>query len=637
MPTESRRERLARLKAEENESITTTYRSTFGGPGGLSPESWRYRRLDDKKQENVVQHGMVDSADSGNDNDVIVGRVLFGDHDATPDEKYVSSAAGGRTEGADAHLQESLDSAIQGTRDDEVIHFKNDVETVENARVHLGQEKLDETQSADFHQHEAVNGNVSATEEVTSTSVLYKAREKIKADILGQGSVDDAEKNDEDTESAIRTTGKEQGSHCNSALDNSNAINRVASLISILTTGNSKEQLKAANDLFSVCQKYGDPVRKEAFVAGGAHVLQKLIVESGEDNTERRNIFAAALCQICKDKSAVYEISHDCSTHLNKLIGILLEGTIEGNTACCDILVDLINTHSDGVIAACAEVKAVRRFSESLGNFSRAEESVYYCLKALYALCTVTPESSLKIIAWSGTLPKLASVAVGHPSVSKKSTARITDICIRLLLLAICQESSLDMLSEPKSIENIASIIADAEISLETQTGAARILSMISSQSKTKPQAQVALMDYGIPRACEIIHQSRNKIPGDSNSTDQKPESNHSSTLSPPLSGPLELLRMTETLSASRCFDGNEAELDKSISDFDFDFQLRASCAQLIGNLVKVSQMCCHVVIFHAEILPPLIGVLTASGQCPLAGDVLVAANEYALSPTALS
>ncbi len=82
---------------------------------------------------------------------------------------------------------------------------------------------------------------------------------------------------------------------------------------------------------------------------------------------------------------------------------------------------------------------------------------------------------------------------------------------------------------------------------------------------------------------------------------------------------------MTETLSASRCFDGNEAELDKSISDFDFDFQLRASCAQLIGNLVKVSQMCCHVVIFHAEILPPLIGVLTASGQCPLAGDVLVA------------
>ncbi len=89
------------------------------------------------------------------------------------------------------------------------------------------------------------------------------------------------------------------------------------------------------------------------------------------------------------------------------------------------------------------------------------------------------------------------------------------------------------MLSEPKSIENIASIIADAEISLETQTGAARILSMISSQSKQKPQAQVALMDYGIPRACEIIHQSRNKIPGNSNSTDQKPESNHSSTLSP--------------------------------------------------------------------------------------------------------
>ncbi len=49
MPTESRRKVGARC--EENESITTTYRSTFGGPGGMSPESWRYRRLDDKNKK----------------------------------------------------------------------------------------------------------------------------------------------------------------------------------------------------------------------------------------------------------------------------------------------------------------------------------------------------------------------------------------------------------------------------------------------------------------------------------------------------------------------------------------------------------------------------------------------------------
>ena len=429
-----------------------------------------------------------------------------------------------------------------------------------------------------------------------------------------------------------------------------NAVNRISGLVSMMTTGTAAQQVDAANEIHVECAKHGDIVRREAFIAGGAHMLKKIMIESGVRNHPHvRDACAAALQEICKVEDARLEISQDSLATLLRLIDILLAGTIEGSKWCCAAFVTLVQGNSEGVRAACAELKAVRRLSDLLDKTSEDAEVILDWLNALRAVCDADSEASLRKLAWGGGLRKLVTLLSAHRP-TYESGDRVAAACLCLMLRVADQSPRyLETMWVPSCIEVIASLVADVGCSDKVQSAAARLLGIVSAQSHVAVDVSAALVDHALPRACEVIHRGRRDIDRTlvDDTEHQRPQLQRQSRGDSEIeTGPLSLTTLVrlDTLIAAMEVHACPNETSEGIGylgvnvekEIDYTYQLRAACAALIAHLMRSSRICCHVVIFHAEILHTLINMLVISAQCPLAEEALKASKEYAMYPNAL-
>lgn len=198
-----------------------------------------------------------------------------------------------------------------------------------------------------------------------------------------------------------------------------------------------------------------------------------------------------------------------------------------------------------------------------------------------------------------------------------------------------------DALCSPETIQALASVLADPEYSLSIQAGSAVILSLVSALPSRKEDATMALTDWALPRACEILHHAD----AEWNSAGQWGGSMSSSSLILVLDMVRQSLRaINMDRSNGRGGNGGSSRRrnDDVISSVDaadtavLTMHLHAACASLTANLASASALCCHVIIFHhTQLLQTLVNVLVGSHQYALVDRLLSATEVYAAKPSA--
>ena len=367
------------------------------------------------------------------------------------------------------------------------------------------------------------------------------------------------------------------------------AAHRATTLVSRLTTGTTVEQQEAATTLVEALKQHGEPVRKAAHQAGGTHMLQTL-VRSGIPHLQPT--CAAALAELLRHSPAVQELT-GVRDATSAIIAACLRGIATGQGSYTSLFIVLVSSHASTVKEACAQHKAVRVFGDALSSDSSSCTTTttaaslqvkQAALAALEALCFSDPGPNLRKLAWGGALPSL--IPLVHPPHTDTAASALS-----LLLLALEHDRrhAEALASSASSIEILAVLIADPDVSLPMQTGAARVLASIASLRTRKTEATQALNDFALPRACEVLRQAEEQW----------------------------------THGGVRVEGGSEVGL-------------HAACAALIAQLSLGSPLCCHVVLFHAEALRAVVTVLTGCREYGLVEAVLGATKAYAASPQSL-
>ena len=137
-----------------------------------------------------------------------------------------------------------------------------------------------------------------------------------------------------------------------------------------------------------------------------------------------------------------------------------------------------------------------------------------------------------------------------------------------------------------EAVKGLSLLLADNAIPVDVQVLAARVLLEVSEVRAKKRDVLDAMVDYCLPRACEIIIDGEDKEQDDDGG----------------------------------CGGGNcdEVELVKTV-------------AAVAANLGRDSPVAMEVIIFHANVLRRVVGVLVDSKSYDLSRTLLGAAGEYAL------
>jgi len=379
---------------------------------------------------------------------------------------------------------------------------------------------------------------------------------------------------------------------------------RAASLVSKLTTGSVVEQAAAAEALLQALKEHGDPVRQATHLAGGTHMLQQTMLSS--KNERLQDVCVEALAELCQYQPALSEVAHGGGDTTGCLVERTLKGITAGKVSHKQLFVALTVSDSEEVKAACANLKAVRTFAEQISremNPEGTKESRAASLDAIDAMCTADPGSNLRKLAWTGSLPTLVS-SIRHPETPPPQRA----ISLRLLLKALAQDSRYaDMLCTFEVINALAELIADADYPVEVQAGAASVLTHVAAIPSKKAETTAALTDCALPRACEVLHNAGKFWES-----------------GPPVESPASIKRLAQMI-----IDGGTAFYGKEA----IEAQLQSACAALVAHLATGSPLCCHVILFHTQVLKTLVSVLVGSHQYLLAESLLRAAGRYAANP----
>lgn len=132
-----------------------------------------------------------------------------------------------------------------------------------------------------------------------------------------------------------------------------------------------------------------------------------------------------------------------------------------------------------------------------------------------------------------------------------------------------------DSLCTPAAIRALSEFLAAAEHPLATQAAAARVLAVIAALPAKKQDASEALVDFTMPRACEVMHQAA---------------AGHA-----PTAADAAAKEGNGALQKQQEWGGSGGEGKDSTPVA----QLRGSCAALVAQLASASRLCCHVILFH--------------------------------------
>jgi hypothetical protein len=191
------------------------------------------------------------------------------------------------------------------------------------------------------------------------------------------------------------------------------------------------------------------------------------------------------------------------------------------------------------------------------------------------------------------TPPRFVFFLADEPRLCRAASALL------LAALELDPAGAADSLAAPPAVLALASLVAAPGREARLQVGAARALALVAALPARREGATRALLDSALPRACEVLRQGQGRDGDTGAGVDAHEEGGGGGG------------------------GGGEAQL-----------QLQAACAALVARLATCSRLACHVILFHTELLHPLVAVLVGSRQCALAQALLAAAADYADAPS---
>lgn len=174
------------------------------------------------------------------------------------------------------------------------------------------------------------------------------------------------------------------------------AVHAVPSLLSLLLSGRTDEQVLAARKLHAYCRHSGRPVEAAIAAAGGVHMLL-IMLDSLDRNL--RDLCTRVLTDLAADDRVRAEI-FAAPGGTAKVIQLMYRGILDGQASAGHFLELLAGSKEEAVQAALSHSKVVRMLCDTLGAAPslRARGAA---LSALQAFCRQDP-GNLRKLAWSG-------------------------------------------------------------------------------------------------------------------------------------------------------------------------------------------------------------------------------------------
>jgi hypothetical protein len=353
--------------------------------------------------------------------------------------------------------------------------------------------------------------------------------------------------------------------------------------ISVLTTGQVLKHKEAMESLVGILkqEKSSKEVVRVLHNNGATHVLHTNINASDRD---LRTMAARGLVEICEEPQALDEI---CSSRevSSRIVGTSIREIVSASgdeEVCSSLLNTLIHSKSNHVISSCAEHKVVTKLLHCLEKSSDNERQLSIALDTLQVMVDTGGEYFMNSLVWNGALETMIQVL--SSTSSEKVKIQIVDMLSR-----ICerQSSFVEMMCTPATIQGLSSMLADPLYPMHVQILVARLLFNISQLPKKTDQSLISFQDHCLPRICELIHQSKAR----------------EDDIVTPNSG-----------------DATEEGI------------LWVTSAGIASHLARDSDVCCQVIIFHADVLQQSVRLLTQSREYSHSRSLLKSAKEFALN-----
>ena len=451
------------------EHINSSYRAAFGGPGGIPSETWTAGsfgpRPSNAGRRPTPAQGIVPGLSTG---------------EVTPSKssiKYSVSSSGHRapfaTEDDDVGRSPSSlpkkKAYSESTREVECVFGEAAALAVAHTAYLSSAEK------------ESPGGSTepSATEEQLAVDLATSVATKAST-------------------AAAAATRAIEAAHYHSSRKSSTTdrSSEVRSLLSVLVSGGSSEQISAANQLKELCG--GDEASCKSVASnGGVHTLHLCIQSS---NAQLRDSCTHILTDVYQtnDTLAFKKEIIKAPGGIVRFIETMLLALENGQASAGGFLAAIAGVPDDAAKTAFSRCKAVKRIAAVAMDKGFDKIVRLAALEALEAFANVDPVH-LKKIAWSGGLQELACLlsqdAIIHPPV------------LRILLKAVSvYPEFIDALATPDSIPLLSKFIGCPNHHLSLQVTAGAILALVSGLPVLRTDASSSMIDTTLPRACEVLH-----------------------------------------------------------------------------------------------------------------------------------
>lgn len=469
----------------QSDEVTSTYRSTYGGPRGAALDDWKTT-----SSSTGSQRLSQDTASCPSD--------MISNDDRQNSQKSDGGGSDAKTVGEATDRRKS--ELRQSISQQENIHETISV-APENSNDHH-QDALISNMRSSLQirgKHEEKGGdepNTRLTQEIVNASKLHSHSTNPSTLIMADESLC-----------------SQSSSGCVGAVEESTSheqlMNAALKDISTLTTGHKAKHTRALKSLVATLKKQSasSSIRGEIHNAGGTYILQANI-SSG--NVEQSILSAEGLLEMCKDPRAKSELSNMSEEATFKLLNSSALQVKKGNKTFLQLLGLLVNLPNRHIKQASAQSRLVPTFLEHLSTCTN-KNKVYQGPEidsVMEALDVMTNSESnqyfVDSFVWNGGIETINGILCGSDSTETKSRA------IHLLFTAAeIRKDCIGLLCNPTIIEALSLLLDDDCYPVCMQIEAASLLHQVSSLPKKKQEVKDALMDHCLPRICEILHQSK--------------------------------------------------------------------------------------------------------------------------------
>jgi len=492
MSSASRRLRRGSTKSySHSDEVTSTYRSTYGGPRGAALDNWKSTSSctgsQKLSQDTASCQSDVPSADRKSNQNI---RGEDSENIKTTGE----SADRGKNElrQSTSFVQEHPNGVVSTFPEDKIDH--KDSFSMLEMRSGLQNSVTGEESAGD-------KANTKLTGEREDANKLHSDSTNPSAVMTTQSTYSQISS---DISSGCEGSVEESASH-------EQVLNAALKDISTLTIGHKAKHMKALKSLVASLKKHSSSptIRSEIHNAGGTYILQANISSA---NVEQSVLSAEGLVEMCRDPKAKSELSNMNEEAACTLLNSVSLQVKEGNKTFLELLGLLVNIQNRYMKQASAKSRLVPTFLEHLCKCTRKRiykgpeiDSVMEALDVM--MNSESHKYFMDSFIWNGGIETICGILCGSDSTETKALA------IHLLFtVAENRKDCIGLLCNPAMIEASSLLLDDDCYPVCLQFEASSLLHQISSLPKKKEEVKDALMDHCLPRICEILHESKTHL-----------------------------------------------------------------------------------------------------------------------------